>query len=131
LRRDKREQEETAENNDSGADEDAYGPALPPALAARRAQPAPAPRSAPEPTVDDESSDDEIGPRPPAPSTSKQAADDGIREFLEREQRRKELAEVRKSVYITNACLTSMISGGKEAQATPTRGLDARSPFFF
>jgi hypothetical protein len=99
LRRDKPEQEGRAENNDSSADEDSYGPALPPALAARRAQPAPAPRSAPEPTVDDESSDDEIGPRPPAPSTSRQATDDGIREFLEREQRRKELAEVRKSVY--------------------------------
>jgi hypothetical protein len=95
LRRDKSEK---AENNDSDGDEDAYGPALPPALAASRAQPVPAP----EPTVDDESSDDEIGPRPPAPSTSRQAPDDGIREFLERERRRKELAEVRKSVINTN-----------------------------
>lgn len=97
LRRDKAEQGDRAKDNDSDGDEDededGYGPALPPALAARRAQPAPAP----EPTVEDESSDDEIGPRPPS-STSRQAPDDGIREFLERERRRKELAEVRKSV---------------------------------
>lgn len=107
LRKDAADQQERAEDDNDDAEEDAYGPALPPSLAARRGKPsAPAPVPSPprqevhKHVEDDESSDDEIGPRPPAPSTSRRAADDGVREFLERERRRKELAEVCNS-YIT------------------------------
>lgn len=77
--------------------EEDYGPALPPHLAAKRATvrvvDTPPERVA-QTTPDDDDDDDEIGPQLPSYAVEHDP-DDGIREFLEREQRRKELAEVR------------------------------------
>ena len=97
-------------NDPNEDDDDAYGPALPPHLAARKqyqqtqqptrrspspvtlAKTAPSKPSAPLVQANTDS-DDEFGPPPPTagPSTSNE---DAVREFKEREQRRKELAEV-------------------------------------
>ena len=94
-----------------GDDCDAYGPVLPPHLAAKkksqhaqqptRRSPSPVtlPKTAPlkpsAPTVQEDSdSDDDFGPPPPRSGPSTTSNEDAIREFKEREQRRKELAEV-------------------------------------
>jgi hypothetical protein len=106
-----------AENNNrltpqEGDEDDAYGPALPPHLAAKKKtqqtqQPtrrspspiiltktAPSKVSAP-PVQEDSDSDDDFGPPPPAAGPLTTASnEDAVREFKEREQRRKELAEV-------------------------------------
>ena len=100
-------------NDPNDNDDDAYGPALPPHLAAKKksrvtqqarktTRRSPSPVTHPKtvsskssaPLVQaDTDSDDDFGPPPPTvgPSTSNE---DAIREFKEREQRRKELAEV-------------------------------------
>lgn len=88
-------QQTKPQKEDEEHEEDAYGPTLPPALAARRLQGHTLPSPPRRLVVDEASSDEEeIGPQPPVASTSRGADEDGVREFLEREQRRKELAEV-------------------------------------
>ncbi len=96
--------------NDSD-DYDAYGPALPPhLLAKKKSQHAQQPtRRSPEPIThlktapqnhsapivqEDSDSDDDFGPPPPKAGLSTTSNEDAVREFKEREQRRKELAEV-------------------------------------
>jgi hypothetical protein len=96
LRKKSEENEENEINIEEDDGDDNYGPALPPALASRRAQvtvavPAPAPMVQ---AQEESESDEEVGPRPPSASTSKQEAEDGVREFLAREERRRELAKV-------------------------------------
>ena len=94
-------------NTDSGGDDGAYGPALPPHLAAKkkterptRRSPSPialyktAPSKHSEPPVQEDSDSDEFGPPPPTAGPSTTSNEDAVREFKEREQRRKELAEV-------------------------------------
>jgi hypothetical protein len=102
-------------NDPNNGDEyDEYGPALPPHLAAKkksqRAQRAQQPtRRSPSPITlpkmaplkpsapivqEDSGSDDDFGPPPPTAGPSTTADEDAVREFKEREQRRKELAEV-------------------------------------
>jgi hypothetical protein len=96
LRKKSEENEENETNAGEDDEGDSYGPSLPPALAARRAQ-AIVPVPAPIPMVqahEESESDDEVGPRPPSTSISKQDAEDGVREFLAREERRRELAKV-------------------------------------
>jgi hypothetical protein len=110
--------EEERKQNSGNSEEDDYGPALPPGFAARRAGPKPVdvtPARTEEPTRqsnnrDDEYDDDDddiIGPQLPS-SIVAQDPEDGVREFLEREQRRKELAEVSAplftNMYSPNAC---------------------------
>jgi hypothetical protein len=84
-------------------DDDDYGPALPPALAARRAaanQPVKNYNVAPEEL--ESGSDDEIGPKLPS-RPSEIEADDAVHEFKERERRRNDLKEVdRVSLYFTS-----------------------------
>ena len=98
-----------SDRNDSD-DCDAYGPALPPHLVAKKmkksehAQHAQQPtRRSPEPIAhlktapivqEDSDSDDDFGPPPPTTGLSTTSNEDAVREFKEREQRRKELAEV-------------------------------------
>lgn len=96
------------EDADEESDDD-YGPALPPELAAARA-PAPKrvvgpslPSQAPDPRYDrgagygggdgDDDSDDDFGPQPLPPGVSFDEAD-GVREFMEREERRRKQIEV-------------------------------------
>ncbi|KIM32591.1 hypothetical protein M408DRAFT_62041 [Serendipita vermifera MAFF 305830] len=93
------ENEENGPEVDQDEEEDTYGPTLPPALAARRAV-ATAPGPVAPPVVpkqveqyENDEDDDDIGPKLPSASTSKQDAEDGVREFLEREERRRELAK--------------------------------------
>src|SRR3712207_3723588 len=75
------------------SDEDAYGPALPPTLASKRqAEPVREKQAAVE--SDSDSDEDVVGPQLPSASTSKDDPNEGVREFLAREQRRKALAEV-------------------------------------
>ena len=84
------------EENGKQVDEDDYGPALPPALAARRTgvtAPVPVVPAVTQAPMDSDDDDDDIGPKPPSASTSKQEAEDGVREFLAREERRRELAK--------------------------------------
>ncbi|PVF97534.1 hypothetical protein CPB86DRAFT_759903 [Serendipita vermifera] len=74
-------------------DVDDYGPALPPALAARRtAGNSLVKNRAPTPVMPESDSDDDIGPK--LPSQPDQAEpDDAVREFRERERRRMDLEE--------------------------------------
>lgn len=99
------------DHNDPDDSDDAYGPALPPHLVAKKKsqhaqQPA---RRSPEPITHlktapqnpvtpivqkDSDSDDDFGPPPPMVGPSTTSNEDAVREFREREQRRKELEEV-------------------------------------
>lgn len=83
--------------DDDDDDEDDYAPALPPDLAATRPA-APArrvlgPALGPTPYADDDS-DDDIGPAP-LPSGYVYKERDAVKEFQEREERRKKAIEVR------------------------------------
>jgi len=114
------------ENNYEGSD--AYGPELPPALAARRAAARPA---APVIQQEDDESDDDVGPRPPGASTTEQEVEDGVREFLAREERRRQLAKVR--TIVSTLCIGSSLhghrhTGGSKAQVTTARRVDAGPP---
>jgi len=95
-------------NDPKDDDDDAYGPALPPHLAAKKksqqtARRSPSPITLPKttpskpsalPVQGDPDSDDDFGPPPPTAGPSTTSKEDAVREFKEREQRRKELAEV-------------------------------------
>jgi hypothetical protein len=88
--------------------DDAYRPALPPHLVKKKPQqpatgrsPSPVliPKTATsEPSIppvqEDPDSDNDFGPPPPTAGPSTMGNGDAVREFKEREQRRKELAEV-------------------------------------
>jgi len=88
------------QNDDSDDDADSFAPPLPPDLAVRRPQVGPA---AP-PTVgpafpsahfpaDDDDDDDDYGPMPAPAQAGAQQEEDGVKEFLEREERRRKQAE--------------------------------------
>ncbi|KAF7969746.1 hypothetical protein HWV62_26110 [Athelia sp. TMB] len=90
------------QNDDDEEDDDDYGPALPPELLAARAGPA-EPASAPSKRVVgpsfptrhdryDDDSDDDVGPMPLPAGISFEEAD-GVREFMEREERRRKQIE--------------------------------------
>lgn len=91
------------------SDDDDYGPALPPELlAARSGQPAKkvvGPSFPPPPSqgqghdygAQDDSDDDDFGPQP-LPSGATVEEKDGVREFMEREERRRQQIEVSNSI---------------------------------
>ena len=91
-------------------DEDDYAPALPPDLAATRGAPGPSTGSrqvqgpAFPPSfstrTDDSDDEDDYGPKP-LPSGISAQETDGVREFLEKEERRRKLVEVRQPLYRT------------------------------
>lgn len=105
------------EGDDGDDDDDAYGPALPPHLAKRGARqelPAPA-RPANQrvlgPTFPghdrngmfDDDNDDEVGPKP-LPMTGEEEELDGVKEFIEREERRRKQVEVRHAAICLPMC---------------------------
>ncbi|CAG7852367.1 SubName: Full=Uncharacterized protein {ECO:0000313/EMBL:CCA68599.1} [Serendipita indica DSM 11827] len=98
LRRNSDDAEKGDNQTNTHADSDddgAYGPALPPSLARQRQiEPVKEQKSTVNPDSDDDS--DIVGPQLPSASGSKEDPDEGVREFLAREQRRKALAEEEK-----------------------------------
>jgi len=111
-----------ANNQAHESNDDAYRPALPPHLAAKkksqhaqqptRRSPEPithlktTPQNPSAPTIPkDSDSDDDFGPPPPTAGVSTTSNEDAVREFKEREQRRKELAEV---CYLSSCYLYSL-----------------------
>lgn len=93
------------ESNGESSDDD-YGPALPPNIASARAQtntlhPEPAARARPVigPSLPlahevDDDDDDDVGPSPLPASALRQQESDGVKAFLEAEERRKKGLEV-------------------------------------
>lgn len=88
---------------DEDEDEDDYAPSLPPDLAASRnaapvvyapAKPVKGP-SLPSSYYPNDDSDDDVGPRPLPPSAQgSQSEVDGVKQFLEKEERRRQQIEV-------------------------------------
>jgi hypothetical protein len=106
-------------DNEESSDDD-YGPALPPSIAAARAQlsssgSAPRARTVMGPalpsalTLEDSDSDD-VGPSPLPASTSRQDGNDGVNAFLEAEERRKKGLQVNHIVYRTSSNIVLMAS---------------------
>jgi hypothetical protein len=91
---------DNGEDSQESSDDD-YGPALPPTLAAARAQPTPSrpdppqPKrrvvgpSFPPPTGPEDDDEDEVGPSPMPANISGQSEGDGVKAFLESEERRR------------------------------------------
>lgn len=83
-------------------DEDDYAPSLPPdMIAARQAGPSAGPvkpvkgPSLPTSYYRDDDSDDDVGPRPLPPSAQRHHGElDGVKQFLEKEERRRQQIEV-------------------------------------
>ncbi len=82
------------QQDDDDDDEDDYAPALPPELlAARQAGPEKRVQGPTLPTYDDDS-DDDVGPKPlPAGRTSVNETD-GVKQFMEQEEKRRKRIEV-------------------------------------
>lgn len=102
-------------DKDESSDDD-YGPSLPPSLAAARARVTSsevAPKATPRartvigPTLPPtaapvhEDSDDEVGPSPPPASTPRQDEHEGVKAFLEAEERRNKGLQVNHVFYHT------------------------------
>lgn len=88
-----------APSNDDESDDDNYGPALPPDLIASRSAPAPAAKKISGPSFPtsnpyaDDSDDDDVGPMPLPEGNATQTKADAIREFMEKEERRRKQVE--------------------------------------
>lgn len=105
----------TDQDDDEESNEDDYGPALPPDLLAARSAPTakrvvgpsfPAPQTHDRHRSgcdDDSDDDDDVGPMP-LPAGISFAEEDGVREFMEREERRRkqiEVCEQRRNLNLT------------------------------
>lgn len=103
--------EPNASNQDDDDDNDDYGPALPPDLAASRSRNASGPSSSSKKLVgpslrpsypttydrnaqyDSDDSDDDVGPKPLPAGVSHEEVD-GVRQFIEKEEKRRKEVEV-------------------------------------
>jgi hypothetical protein len=138
---------------ESESDDD-YGPALPPELLASRSRSRPSAEvvgpSLPQSynkdqnfdqrrygdDADEEDSDDEVGPVP-LPEGISFEEEDGVREFMEREERRRKQIEVRNLNSFTERTVLYSLSndsvyiGGCKAKSVKARRVDARSTVIF
>jgi hypothetical protein len=82
--------------------------------------------------VDSEDSDDDVGPVP-LPDGISFEEENGVREFMEREERRRKQVEVRIFYCLIILCLPNAIyhSGSREAKSFETRRVDACPTFIF
>lgn len=129
-------------------EDDAFGPALPPELMASRNKVVPEEKRSESkakrvlgPSMpgherqsddEEEESDDDYGPMPiPADARGTDTVSEGVREFLEKEEKRRKEVEVF-SLFILSCSIAidSSNLGSRKAEATKARRVDASAPFF-
>lgn len=114
------------EDNDSD-DSDSFAPALPPDIILTQRVLGPSFPSGPPPEREDDSSDDDYGPAP-LPEGVEEVEHDPVKEFMEKEERRRKNAEASRCDFIERVGLKSERSevGCSETTETEERSMDAR-----